>query len=194
MRMMSIAALAGLILSAPAAMAQIADSDQPIQVTATKQAVWSRTDATYTYEENVKVVQGGSQLTSDKLVVYCNKTAVQNAKGKPDEQQSCDPIGRIIADGNILYTTPNESIRGDRAEYDYPTDTITVTGKVTMSSGKQGLVRATKVVYEVSKGMVTITSDADKPVFSVFTPDRKPAAPGATPAPSAAPAAPAKPN
>ena len=48
-------------------------------------------------------------------------------------------------------------IRGDRAEYDYPTDTITVTGMVIMARGKEGVVRGNKVVYQVGPGLVTVT-------------------------------------
>jgi lipopolysaccharide export system protein LptA len=177
------AALAG----GSTAVAQIADSNAPVQVTSTKDAVYSRAEGVFTYTENVKVVQGGSQLTSDKLTVYCNRTAGQAAK----PEDTCDPISRIVAEGDVIYTTPRESIRGDRGEYDYTNDTITITGKVILSRGREGLVSGTKVVYQVGTGLVTITSDQSKPVFSIFTPQKKadqPAAPG-TPAP-----APSRPN
>lgn len=149
-----------------AASAQIANSDDPIQVTSTKDAVYSRSEGIFTYTENVRVVQGASQLASHTLRVYCAP------RTSPQAEDSCDPISRIVAEGDVVYTTQNEKIRGDRAEYDFAADTITITGTVIMSRGVDGVVRGTRVVYDVSRGLVTITSD-NEPVFSIFTPQRR---------------------
>lgn len=158
---------AAAALAAPA-FAQIADSDAPIQVEASKQGIYNRSEGLFYYEENVKVVQGGNQLTSDKLTVYCNRPG-----GTRTQDDACDPISRIVAEGDVIFTTPQESIRGDRAEYDYGADTITITGKVILSRGREGLVSGTKVVYQVEPGLVTVTSEPNKPVFSIFTPQKK---------------------
>lgn len=148
------------------ASAQIANSNDPIQVTSTRDAVYSRSEGIFTYTENVRVVQGGSRLASDTLRVYCSQDQAARA------EESCDPISRIVAEGQVVFTTPNEKIRGDRAEYNFAADTITITGVVIMSRGADGVVRGTRVVYDVTRGLVTITSD-NEPVFSIFTPQRR---------------------
>lgn len=158
------AGLAGAAAIAPAA-AQIGASDEPIQITSTKDAVYSRSQGVFTFSENVRVVQGGSQLTSDSLTVYCARTEM------PAAAESCDPISRIIAEGQVIYTTPNEKIRGDRAEYDYAADVITITGIVILSRGDEGVMRGTKVIYDVGRGTVAVTSD-NEPVFGVFNSQR----------------------
>jgi lipopolysaccharide export system protein LptA len=158
-------AAASVLFAAPAP-AQIADGDQDLLVTSTKDMVFSRSAGTAIYEQNVRAVQGGSQLASDKLTVFCTKPA----NGGPVD--TCDPIQRIVAEGNVIYTTPRERIRGDRAEYDYPSDTITVTGEVTMARGKD-IMRGNKVVYQVSPGVVTVTGEPGRGVMSIFTPERR---------------------
>jgi lipopolysaccharide export system protein LptA len=158
------AAFAAQAATGPAA-AQIASSDEPIQITSTKDAVYSRSQGVFTFSENVRVVQGGSQLTSDSLTVFCARTEI------PAAAESCDPISRIVAEGQVIYTTPNEKIRGDRAEYDYAADVITITGVVILSRGDEGVMRGTKVVYDVSRGTVAVTSD-NEPVFGIFNSQR----------------------
>lgn len=153
-----------------AASAQIAASDEPIQITSTKDAVYSRSEGVFTFSENVRVIQGTSQLTSDALTVHCAKSTA------PAGEEGCDPIERIVAEGDVIYTTAAEKIRGDRAEYNYAADVITITGVVIMSRGAEGVVRGSKVVYDVGKGTVSVTSE-NEPVFSIFTPQRRDPAP-----------------
>lgn len=178
-------ALAASVFACAPASAQINSCDAPIEVSSLKDLVYSRAEGTFSYSDNVRVIQCGSQITTDKLTIYCDRPAGKPSSGAPD---ACDPISRIVADGKVIYATPNEKIRGDHAEYDYGADTITITGDVIMARGDEGVVRGTKVVYQVGKGLVTITSD-DKRVFSIFN-TRKPA--GQTPA-AATPPAPAAP-
>ena len=82
-------------------------------------------------------------------------------------------------------------IRGDRAQYDYTTDTITITGDVILSRGNEGVVRGTQVVYRVGEGRTIITAGA-KRVTSIFTPASKRDTATTPPATTPAPAAPAR--
>jgi lipopolysaccharide export system protein LptA len=90
---------------------------------------------------------------------------------------------QLIAEGNVYYTAPDVKIRGDRAEYDYPSDTITITGDVILSRGAEGVVRGTKVVYKVGEGRSVITAGTNR-VTSIFTPAKKDPATGTPPASS----------
>ena len=77
---------------------------------------------------------------------------------------------------------PDVRIRGDRAQYDFPSDTITITGDVILSRGEDGVVKGTRVVYSIAEGRTVITA-GEKRVVTVFNTAKK-----ATPAESTPPA------
>lgn len=156
-------ALAVLIVGA--SMAQISKSDAPVEVTAERVEAL-RSDGRVVYSGQVVVTQGDSRITSDLLTVVC---ARELAPSGQTQDQSCAEIEQMIAEGNVYYTTAAEKIRGDRAEYDYRNDTITMTGDVIMSRGEEGVIRGTRLVYNVAEGRATVTAGTS-PVLSIFTP------------------------
>jgi lipopolysaccharide export system protein LptA len=161
-------AMAPLVIAfviAGASMAQISKSDAPVEVTAERvEAV--RSDGRVVYSGKVVVTQGDSRITSDLLTVVCAREPA--VAGQPQDQ-SCAEIEQMIAEGNVFYTTAAEKIRGDRAEYDYRNDTITMTGDVIMSRGEEGVIRGTRLVYDVAGGRATVTAGSAS-VLSIFTP------------------------
>lgn len=157
------AGLAALVVGA--SMAQISKSDVPVEVTAERVEAL-RSDGRIVYSGQVVVTQGDSRITSDLLTVVCAREPA--AAGQPQDQ-SCAEIEQMIAEGNVYYTTAEEKIRGDRAEYDYRNDTITMTGDVIMSRGEEGVIRGTRLVYSVAEGRATVTAGTS-PVLSIFTP------------------------
>jgi lipopolysaccharide export system protein LptA len=158
-----------------AAAAQISNSNAPVEVTAGRMEAL-RSEGRAIYTENVNAVQGETRILTDRLTIVCAQEETPPGQVETDD---CEEIVQMIAEGNVFYTTPNERIRGDRAEYDYRTDTITVTGDVIMSRGTDGVIRGTRLVYNVTEGRATITAGT-RPVQSIFTPtdnNDEPAAP-----------------
>jgi lipopolysaccharide export system protein LptA len=153
-------ALAG----AGGAYAQIANSDEPVEVTADRVEAL-RSDGRAVYSGNVNATQGITQIKSDTLTIVCARPA---GRGQPADN-ACGEIEQMIAEGNVFYTTPEEKIRGDRAEYDYRSDTITITGDVIMSRGDEGVIRGTRLIYDVAAGRATVTAGGTK-VQSIFIP------------------------
>lgn len=144
----------------------------------------ARDEGVAVYTNNVDVLQGTTRLKTDRLTVISNCT--KSADGRTTD---CTDVQRYIAEGNVYYITPNEKVRGDKAEYNYQSDIITVTGDVILSSGNDGVVHGRKLIYEVTAGKATMTNDGGR-VTSIFTPKKtdKPAAPtspGASPSPNA---------
>lgn len=171
--------LAGILsvaLSAGVAHAQIGRSDAPIEIKSS-QASYLQNEGRGIYTGNVVATQGDSRITTDKLTVVCQTGPAANG-----EAPACEAIEKLIAEGNIYYTAPDVRIKGDRAQYDYPTDTITITGDVILSRGKDGVVRGKQVVYKVGEGRTIITGGQQDRVTSIFTPARRD--PAATPAPA----------
>lgn len=167
---------AGIAFAPGPAAAQIGQSDAPIEITSDTNQIL-RNEGIVVFLGNVVATQADSRITTNKLTATCSRAAPPPGQSVVD--QPCDELSQMVAEGDVLYTASDVKIRGDRAEYDYPTDTIVITGEVIMSRGAEGVVRGTKVVYQVSQGLTTITSD-EKRVLGIFTrakPKDQPAAP-----------------
>lgn len=168
---------AAILLAGPAA-AQIGRGDAPVEVKS-NDFEYLQNEGRGVYTGNVVATQADSRITSDKLTVICTKGAAANG-----EAPACEAMEQLVAEGNVYYVAPDVKIRGDRAQYDYPSDTITITGDVILSRGTEGVVRGTQVVYKVGEGRTVITAGTNR-VTSIFTPAKKsdPATP-ATPRPN----------
>lgn len=170
--------LAAMLLASPA-IAQIGRGDAPVEVRSSN-FEYLQNEGRGVYTGSVVATQSDSRITTDKLTVICTKS--KPAAGSKGEA-TCEAMEQLIAEGNVFYTAPDVKIRGDRAEYDYPSDTITITGDVILSRGTEGVVRGTKVVYKVGEGRSVITAGTNR-VTSIFTPAKKDPAAGTPPASS----------
>lgn len=168
-------------LMAGPASAQIGRSGAPIEITS-NQTEYRQSEGRGVYTGNVVATQGDSRMTADTLTFLCTRN--EPAAG---ESATCQEIEQLIAEGQVLYTAPEVKIRGDRAQYDAASDTITITGDVILSRGAEGVVRGTQVVYKVSDGRSVITAGKSR-VTTILVPKSKqpPAAPSA-PAPAPRP-------
>ena len=174
---------AAFFLFSATAHAQIAGGDAPVVIQGDRFDGY-QADGRGVWVGNVRATQGESLLTTDKLITVCPPAApAQNGA-----DGSCEEIRQLIAENNVLYTAPNLKIRGDRAEYDYPTDTITITGDVILTRGDEAVMRGNKVVYQVSAGQANVTANTGR-VTGIFTPQR-----GANSNQPAQPQPPARPN
>jgi len=182
------AGAASMALMAGAAHAQIGQSDAPLEIVSDK-SEYLQNEGRGVYTGNVVATQGESKITTDKLTFVCTKTTPAGGG-----EAQCDEIEVLIAEGKVFYLAPDVRIRGDRAQYDFPSDTITITGDVILSRGEDGVVRGTNVVYSIGEGRTIITAGTNR-VTSVFNTAKKPAAaPGSAPATPATPAPAPTPN
>lgn len=180
------AAAAFVALGAAPAFAQIGQSDAPVEITS-QQGEYLQNEGRGVYTGNVVATQGESRITADKLTVICSKGPPGSAAGA---SPSCDELEVLVAEGNVFYMAPDVRIRGAKAEYDFPSDTITITGDVILSRGEDGVVRGTRVVYSIGEGRTVITA-GEKRVITVFNTAKKQAPSETTPAtPAPTPPAP----
>jgi len=173
-----IVAAAGAAIAVAPAHAQLGQSDAPVEVTS-RQGEYLQNEGRGVYTGDVIATQGDSRITTDKLTVICaRETGVAGAT----EDNSCE-MEKLIAEGRVYYMAPDVRIRGDRAEYDFPSDTITITGDVILSRGEDGVVRGTTVKYSIGEGRTVITAGQNR-VTTVFNTAKKspPPAEGAAPA------------
>lgn len=140
---------------------QQGQSDQPIQIDAKSLEVHDqKKQATFT--GNVKVVQGDTTLTCNSLVVFYGQelgigakpvvaaktqTTQTDAGGAPDAQS----IRRIEAHGDVTVLSKDQTASGDLGVYDVPAKTITLTGNVVVTQGKN-VIHGGRVVVNTVTG------------------------------------------
>jgi len=139
---------------------QQGQSDQPIQIDAKSLEVHDqKRQATFT--GNVKVVQGDTTMTCNILVVFYGQelgiggkpvvtaqTKTQTDTGGLPDAQS---IRRIEAHGDVTVLSKDQSASGDLGVYDVPAKTITLTGNVVVTQGKN-VIHGGRVVVNTVTG------------------------------------------
>jgi lipopolysaccharide export system protein LptA len=101
------------------------------------------------YTGDVQMSQGDLKLAADTLTVTCQRPA----------SADCDRVQGLVADGHVVFTDPDISISGDRADYDVAAGAISFTGDVTTRRGNEGVVRSPKAVYRTADRQVTVSGD-----------------------------------
>ncbi|MEO1015380.1 MAG: lipopolysaccharide transport periplasmic protein LptA [Pseudomonadota bacterium] len=145
-----LAAIAIATLSAAPAAAQLAaDSDLPLDITSDR---LESEEKVATWIGEVRVVQGDSILTSDRLVI------TQSEGGGVEE---------IRAIGNVRYATAKEAIKGDIAVYSETTRSIRMTGDVVVTQGEQ-ILTGEDLTYWVDTGRVIFAAKKGERVRGVF--------------------------
>ena len=148
--MMRVGAIrAGLValfaMTAAPAMAQIGDSTLPLDIEADHSELFNPENRAV-WTGNVHVVQGDSSIRADRIEVFFD-----------GESTGAGPTGnlgnieRIVATGNVFYTTPEQRARGDRGVYLLESETVTLTGDVVITQGED-VVTATRFVTDLVTG------------------------------------------
>lgn len=162
-RHIGIAAAAATLLAAGGAAAQL-DPRAPIDITAdSSEFIQSRCASTWTGA--VEALQGRTRLRAERVVLFTVK------KG-----EECGASDRMEADGQVYFVTPERTIRADSAVYNFPSETITLTGNVIIVQGKS-VVRGDRVVINTRTGQAEMSSSVkgrNKPgrVRGVFYPNQ----------------------
>jgi lipopolysaccharide export system protein LptA len=158
-----LSALALSAFPAGAALAQLAPaSNAPIDVSA-DQLVAQNQQCVATWKGAVEARQGTSRLRADTLSIY-EKVGAGTNQGQPPSvgavsgKCGSDPQ-KLVADGSVYYATPQEVVKGDHAVYLAESKTITVTGDVVISQGKNVIVGNTLVI-DTDTGQATMESTA----------------------------------
>ncbi|MBI3506162.1 MAG: hypothetical protein HY059_15090 [Proteobacteria bacterium] len=113
-----------LSFAAPAALlAQALDigragSGAPIEITASNGIEWDREAQRYIATGNAIARQGDTTVYGDRLVAWYRPAATGGTE-----------IFRYEALGNVRFTTPTQTVEGDRGVYDVAGEVVVVTGK-----------------------------------------------------------------
>lgn len=113
-----IAALAFLVISAPAVAAEApaVDSSLPVEISAKHSLEWNRKEKTYVAREDAVAKQGNFSVSSNTLTAHYD-----DAKGATD-------ITKLVASGNVIIQSPPYTAHGEEATYDVPGNSAILTG------------------------------------------------------------------
>ena len=136
------------------ASAQLApSSDEPVDITG---SMAEFEDNLATWTGNVRIVQGESILTADRIEAELNDDG---------------DFDRIHAFGTVRYSNGKEAITGEKGVYDAVNRTITITKNVILTQGKQ-VMSAGAVTYWVDSGKVRFEPESGERIRGVFYTER----------------------
>jgi len=152
------------------------NSDQPIQIDAATLEVHDKSKMA-TFSGDVQVVQGDMTIKCQTLVVFygsgapgagpalagasSRSTASTASAGaapqNPAVPQGAQDIRRIEARGDVTVVSKDQSASGDLGVYDVKKKTITLTGNVVVSQGKN-VLHGDRVIVDTVTGNAHIES------------------------------------
>jgi lipopolysaccharide export system protein LptA len=158
-------ALSGLIFAvawgAPVAAQLAPSSNAPIDVTADQLEVQAKSCLAI-WRGHAEALQSTSRLRADTLNLYSKigpaRAQPAPATGAAGPSSNCGALDKMEADGSVYYATPQEVVKGDHAVYLADAKTITVTGDVVISQGKNVVV-GNRLVINTDTGQATMESD-----------------------------------
>ncbi len=147
-------------LAAAPAFAQLSSgSNGPVDVTADQLEAQPQ-QCLAIYRGNVEALQGTSRLRTNLLNIYA-KAGPAQAQTAPGggPTSKCGALDRMEAHGSVYYVTPSEVVKGDDAVYLADAKTITLTGDVVISQGKNVVV-GNRLVINTDTQHATMESNA----------------------------------
>ena len=111
----------------------------------------------------VDVEQGDIELKAERLVVYY----------RDKEAEDDNAIYKIEVEGNVRFSTPNESAQGDSGIYNVDDGTIRLVGNVVLTSA-QSVIRGSEAIMNLETGKSEVLGQAggDGRVEGLFVPDK----------------------
>lgn len=147
-----------------------------------------------TFSGDVHVTQGDTDLRCKSLVVFYEqgdseadkKNTMPAADAGPGGQQH---IKRLEARGSVIVTQKDQTVTGELGIFDMKSNTVTLTGNVLMTQGRN-VLRGQKLVVDLASGVSRVESamNGHGRVEGLFVPSSGPsgAAPGLPGSPPAA--------
>ena len=183
----AMAAAQGLRAAAPGpaqTLLQDQNQDLPIQIDAATLEVRDK-NKTATFSGDVQVVQGDMTIKCQSLVVFYGAehgpaaNAVASAAPPPGAPpgahaampQGSQDIRRIEARGGVTVISRDQNASGDLGIYDVKKKTITLTGNVVVSQGKN-VLRGDRVIVDTVTGDAHIDSNQSHGVRALILPSK----------------------
>lgn len=113
---------------------------------------------------NVRVTQGKTIITSDRLKIYYRESLASKKGAKGGE----DTIKKIIARGHVIIKIDGRIAVADQAVYQPSSGVVILTGKNSKISQGASFVAGEKITYYRKSGRITVQRSGNKRVEAVF--------------------------
>jgi lipopolysaccharide export system protein LptA len=128
-------------------------------------------DLSFDPSSGVTILTGNASVTQDGAVLRAPRIRVTYLRGAGGATGNVD---KVFTEGETFYVTPTEKIRGDRAVFDAPANTVQFTGNVTAIQG-QNVLRGSLLTLN-TKTRASTMRGMDGRVRAVFFPSSQSAA------------------
>jgi lipopolysaccharide export system protein LptA len=140
------------------------NKDQPVQIDAKSLEVRDK-QKTATFSGDVRVVQGDTTMRCKTLVVFygeevgigADKPVVRTKASSGSTPPNAQNIRRIEAHGDVTVTSKDQNASGDLGVYDLKAKTITLSGNVVVSQGKN-VIHGERVIVDTVTGNARVES------------------------------------
>ena len=143
--------------------------DQPVHIQAAKLEVRDKQEVA-TFSGDVRVRQGDTNMRCRTLKVFYERDKKSAKKGDETKTNSIEAatpgpsgqqkIRRLEAIGNVVVTQKGQTASGNLGIFDMRSNTVTLTGKVVLTEGKN-VLRGDKLVVNLTSGVSRIESGRD---------------------------------
>ena len=158
-------ALLGVILSAGILAAEEPQAPEtpadPIHITADR-LVSDTQRRNAQFSGNVKVVQGDTTITADRL------TLVYAEGASSEDGTTADSIERIEADGNVRIVMDGRVAESERAIYRTDERTLVLTGQNAKVTSGQDVIESSKITFYRDSGNVKMEGDPKGQVKAII--------------------------
>jgi len=149
----------------------------PVQIDAKALEVQDK-KKTATFTGHVKVVQGDTTMTCRTLVVFYgqemglgSEAPVVKANSTAGAVPNAQNIRRIEARGDVLVVSRDQNATGDLGVYDLPAKTITLTGNVVLTQGKN-VIHGEKLIVDTVTGNAHVEGATQTGVRAIIVPNK----------------------
>jgi lipopolysaccharide export system protein LptA len=163
--------------------------DEPVHIEAATLEVRDK-DKVATFSGDVRVTQGDTGMRCKSLVVFYEQDAKDGEKTNTMPAADAGPGGqqrikRLEARGGVVVTQKQQTATGNLGIFDMKTNTVTLTGNVVMTQGKN-VLRGERLVVDLTSGVSRVEAgkNGHGRVEGLFQPGSGPdLLPGGGPAP-----------
>jgi lipopolysaccharide export system protein LptA len=135
--------------------------NEPVHIEAATLVVRDK-DKVATFSGDVHVRQGDTDMRCKSLVVFYeqegdkakNKSTMKVAKPGPGGEQR---IKKLEARGGVIVTQKDQTATGDIGLFDMPSNTVTLSGNVVVTQGKN-VLRGDRLVVNLTSGVSRVES------------------------------------
>lgn len=155
------------------------DTSQPIEIEADSlEVLQNKRKAIFSGKVSAK--QGGIVMRSGEMIVFYAMPEDNQKKSQHNKPKAeANAINKIIARGEVIFSSAEETAQGDYALYDVANSLITLSGNVLLTKG-QNVLKGNRLEYNMATGKSMITNqsasgESGKPqgrVRGVFIPNQ----------------------